>query len=110
MHPATIVAHEDPLLPAFLEYDRHVGGVRIDSVLDELLQHAGRALDDLTRGNPVDHLGGKNLDPGTPSIRIRCSVFRVRFSVVGCRCSVVGLRGGLECPVLSGQETATRES
>src|SRR5689334_6123011 len=70
-HARSIVAHANQLAAAVLHHD--VNGCRtgVQSILDELLHHGGRALDDLTSRDLVSHGAGKDRDAsGHPRILV----------------------------------------
>ena len=64
-HPRPVVGHADELAPRVLQL--HGDGARagVDGVFHQLLDHGGRALDDLARGDLVDELLGEATDRGS---------------------------------------------
>ena len=55
-----VVTHTEELLATVLEVHRDLRGVSIEGVFDQLLEHAPRSFDDLTRRDPVDHVRGQD--------------------------------------------------
>jgi hypothetical protein len=55
---ATIVAHPDQPAAALFDIHFNARGARIEAVLDQLLDHRGRTLDDFASGDLVDEFGG----------------------------------------------------
>ena len=62
MPPAAVVGHADQLLAAILDGDRNPRRLRIDGVVDQLLDDAGRTFYDFARGDLVDQQIGKDAD------------------------------------------------
>jgi len=63
-HPAAVVADGDPPLATALELDLDRPRPGVESVLDELLEHRGGALDDLAGGDLADELIRQKADAG----------------------------------------------
>jgi hypothetical protein len=59
IHPKPIVYHPDQAAAAGLDFNRDAFCVGIESILDQLLHHAGRSLDDFTSRDLVRDLFGK---------------------------------------------------
>ena len=63
VHPRAVVAHADQYLPAIFQLDAHAARPGIERILDELLDHRCRPLDDFPGGDLVGDLIGENLHP-----------------------------------------------
>ena len=59
---AAVVAHAAQAHAAFFDLDLDAPRAGIEAVLDQLLHHGGRTLDDLARGDLVDELFGQDAD------------------------------------------------
>ena len=57
--PHAVVDHREEGAAAFLQGDGDAPRAGVDGVLDQLLHGAGRPLDDLAGGDPVDQVGGQ---------------------------------------------------
>ena len=53
-HAAAVVGDGDPVAPAGADLDAHAPGAGVEGVLDQLLHHGGRPLDDLAGRDLVD--------------------------------------------------------
>ena len=62
-HPLTVVFDVNSLLAADLDGNGDAPRAGVDRVLDQLLDHRGRTLDDLTGGNLIREIAWKDLDP-----------------------------------------------
>ncbi len=62
-HALAVVGDADQRLAAGLDGDRHRAGLRVERVLEQLLEHGGRALDHLARRDAVGDGVGKDGDP-----------------------------------------------
>ena len=58
-HPAAVVDHFDAVDAAAGESHRNFARAGVDGVLDQLLQGAGRAFDNLARGDAIDQMFGQ---------------------------------------------------
>src|SRR6185437_4007955 len=71
MHPGAVVGDADQLHPARLHVDSDAPRAGVDRVLHQLLDHAGRPLDHLPRGDLVGEIVGQDADQarGAPTGR-----------------------------------------
>ena len=65
----TVVADPDRGLASSTDVDADPQGSRIESVLDQLFDHRGGALDHLAGGDRIGDLGRKHLDHGVSFAR-----------------------------------------
>ena len=61
-HALAVVLDANQLLAAELDGDRDPGRARIERVLDQLLDHRRRPLDDFSGGNLIGEVEGKAVD------------------------------------------------
>ncbi len=61
-HPRSVVADEDARGAAVSELHLDAGGACVEGVLDEFLDHRGRAVDDLPGGHLLGHPGVEDVD------------------------------------------------
>ena len=61
-HPVAVIGDRDERPPALAHQDVDPVGASVDRVLDQFLHRAGRSLDHLTSGDPVDQTLGKPAD------------------------------------------------
>jgi hypothetical protein len=62
VHASPVVAHGNRLDTSALDKDDDLSSTRIERVLDKLLHHRSRTLNDLTRSNLVGKMLGQNCD------------------------------------------------
>src|SRR5262249_50066426 len=62
LHAAAVVGDDDPRAPTVVERDLDRGRSGVERVLDEFLDHRGRTLDDLPRGDAIDERVVENVD------------------------------------------------
>ena len=65
-HAAAIIGHPNQCPPARTDLDQNPGGPCVQGILDEFLDHAGRALDDFASGDLVGNLLGQQVNPIHP--------------------------------------------
>jgi hypothetical protein len=58
-HPAAVVDHFDAVDAAAGESHRDIARARVYGVLDQLLERAGGAFDDLARSDAIDQMFGQ---------------------------------------------------
>jgi hypothetical protein len=68
---APVVGHADPLDAAFVERDGNRPRTRVQAVLQQLLHHRGRSLDDLAGRDLADQRIGKKVDRGHCATSLR---------------------------------------
>src|SRR5262249_191091 len=61
-HAAAVVADADQSPAAAVRHDLDAGGAGVERILDQLLDHAGRALDPVGRGDAVEDAFGQLTD------------------------------------------------
>ena len=63
VHADAVVLDQDPFLAAFADLDADGGGLRVDGVLEQLLDHAGGSFDHFSRGDLVHERVVEESDP-----------------------------------------------
>src|SRR6185312_10340941 len=69
---AAVVANADQPRTASLDVHLDARGAGVEAVLDQLLDHRGRPLDDLAGGDLIDEFGRKRADVGHPRTLAAC--------------------------------------
>ena len=90
---AAVVAHAAQARAALFDLDLDAARAGIDAVLDQLLEHGRRALDDLAGSDLVDELFGKDADRHDAAGRKREAARRIRRAT--------GRSGGLTCRAMT---------
>ena len=65
-HAAAVIGHPDERPPTGTDLDDNACGSGIERILNQFLDHTGRALDDLTGRNLVGNLLWKQVNPIHP--------------------------------------------
>jgi len=63
-HARAVVGHLDELAPARFDLDADAVGARVEGVFEQFLDHRGRALHHLARGDLVGNVLGQDVDAG----------------------------------------------
>src|SRR5690606_8505362 len=93
-HSRAVIANPDQVEPASRRRDLDPASSRIDGVLDQLLDDAGRALHHFAGGNLVDHRIGKSAN-AHPAI-----IADSRLILLHCAAGQGGPGSGAGCAVL----------
>src|SRR4029079_10027650 len=95
-HPVAVVADADPLLAARVDLDSDRARLRVERVLDQLLDHRRRPLHDLPRRDLVDEIVRETVDAAHADSRTgarRRAAAAQRWGVSGGELTAFGIRG-----------------